>query len=352
MKKLYSSILLLICMSNLNAQGYFPMLDSISNNWYYVATIIPVRTTSSAPDCDYLSASFNYSACKMFTSGDTTINSVTYKKLDQEQLMVPGSDCFFGYLREDSATQRIYFMDNLLNPEILLYDFSLQVGDSIYYDFAIQSFYYINGYYKVDSISTVNIQAGPRRIFYLRNYAAPFQLQYPMEWIESVGHPGHVVLTHSGNQLIGSGIFGLCTDFLIRDFYQSLSCFEHYTQKVFFDSCAHSQAVNNSCFLYTDSCNYFNICGSLDENGLLSDVKIFPNPSSEPATLYIEANRNANVELQLFDISGKMLFSQNMTLSQGKNETPLKTDRLDSGAYLVALKFESGSVYRKLIRTQ
>ncbi len=351
MKKLYLSILILICCSQLRAQGYFPMLDSISNNWHYIATVIPLRTASPGPNCDYLTSSFNYSASKMFTSGDTIINSITYKKLDQEQSMIPNSECFFGYLREDTATQRIYFMDNLLSPEVLLYDFSLQVGDSIYYDFVVQQWYYTNGYYTVDSIVNITINAGQRRLFYLRNHSTPFPPQYPMEWIESVGHPGHVVLTHAGNQGFGGGLFSMCNDYLIRDYYQSLSCFEHYTQKVFFDSCAHSIAVNNSCFYYADSCNYFNICGSLEENGLINEFKIIPNPSSEPTRLYIEANRHTDADLEVYDISGKQVMRKEFTLVQGINEEPLASDQLASGSYLIVLRFDTGTVYRKLIRT-
>ena len=349
MKKLYSLLVFLCCSTQLHAQGYFPMLDSISNNWYYVSNAVPVRIASTASNCDYINSSYNFMAQKMFTSGDTIINSLTYKKLDQMESMIPNSECFFGFLREDTAAQKIYFKDNLSSPEMLLYDFSLQPGDSIYYDFVVTNWYYTSGYFKVDSIRTETIQAGPRRIFYLRNYAAPAIIQYPMQWIESVGHPGHLVVTHSGNTSNG-GLFGACNDFLIRDFYQSLSCFEHYSQKVFFDSCAHAMAVNNWCFNYADSCNYWNICGSLEETGPISQFKVLPNPSSDPVTLFIESDRNAVAEIEVYDFSGKVLLSRELKIKQGINEELLKTDLLRAGSYLVILKHETGSLYRKLVR--
>ena len=308
MKKLYLFILVFVMWSQVHSQGYFPMLDSISNNWYYVSGAIPVRMASSAPDCDYASASFNYTSDHVYTTGDTVINSFSYKKVEQEQALWSGSLCTFGYLREDTATSRIYFMDNLFSPEILLYDYSLQVGDSIYYDFVVQGFYYTDGYFTVDSISMVNIQAGPRRLFYLNNHSAPFQ-PFPLEWIESVGHPGHVIFTHSANEYWGGGLFSMCNDYLIRDYYQSLTCFEHSSQKVFFDSCAHAQAVNNMCFFYADSCNFWNICGSLDENGLISEFVVSPNPSSSEVTLIIEANRSDKAVLNVYDIAGKLMFT-------------------------------------------
>jgi hypothetical protein len=247
------------------------------------------------------------------------------------------NECLFGYLREDTLTRQIYFRDNQLAPEILLYDFSLQVGGSIYYDFLPFGNYYTDGYFKVDSIVTINIAAGPRRAFFLRNYAAP-SIQYPMMWIESVRHPGHLVFTHSENTSFGFGWFLGCIDIFPRDFFQTLTCFEHASQKVYFDTCAYQQAFMNGCFFFEDSCIYYNaFCGSLNEIPAISQLNISPNPAQDDFTLSIESARAIRTELHIYDLTGHLVQTQKMNLNPGFTEKQIRCHHLPAGVYVVEL---------------
>jgi Secretion system C-terminal sorting domain len=88
----------------------------------------------------------------------------------------------------------------------------------------------------------------------------------------------------------------------------------------------------------------------VEENGPISRFEIFPNPSSEPVTLFIESERNAIVEMQVYDFSGKLLLSRELQIKQGANEELVDTDLPGAGSYLVILRHETGSHYRKLIR--
>src|SRR5207244_2443621 len=72
--------------------------------------------------------------------------------------------------------------------ETLLYDFSLQKGDSINYNFTPA--YNLSGYYVVDSIVMLHDYKNfYRRHFYLQNHSQPGN--FILELIEGVGNTSH-----------------------------------------------------------------------------------------------------------------------------------------------------------------
>lgn len=96
-----------------------------------------------------------------FASGDTIVNGLTYKKILKRDLVITqngppfeaeGDYQLFGLIRDDTINKKVYaiqIMDNYsdcpLNEEYLLFDFSLNIGDTInlcihpeYFDFVIQ----------------------------------------------------------------------------------------------------------------------------------------------------------------------------------------------------------------------
>lgn len=347
MKKLYIILVLVVCQLAARAQPYQSMLHPSDNNWYYTTSIIPVRVASSnLPDCTYPSWNF-MSSNYMSSAGDTTFNGYTYLQLENREQTNPTSDCFFGFLREDNVAKKVYFVDNQFGSEKLLYDFSMLPGDSIYLDF-LQQGIFETGYFTLDSIGVVTIMAGPRRSFYLSNHSQAWS-QSSLQWIEGVGYPGHLIYTHSAN-MFGGLFMGICQDGIFRDFYQQLTCFDHGATKIYFDSCMHAAAFNNFCFYYADSCYYFNVCGSLDENPLLGDVKIAPNPGSGKFVVSVEASRATGMKILVYNVQGKLLRSTNqMELPQGTSQVPLELSDLPSGIYISELKLKEGSVFRKIV---
>ncbi|MBL0339713.1 MAG: T9SS type A sorting domain-containing protein [Bacteroidetes bacterium] len=347
MKKLYLIVLSLFIYSGSSAQTYYPLLDSVSNVWYFTVNVVPVRVLQPATtNCLYGNFTFGVTNT-LVTTGDTIINLVNYKKLIQEEYNQPISDCTFGYLREDTATQKVFFLDNQFAAEELLYDFSMNTGDSINLDFFSNFGYFTSGYFHLDSIGSVNLPAGTRRIFYLNNHAAP--TQFPLEWIESVGHPGHTIYTKSAN--FWGGLFSwICVDNIARDYYQQLTCFEHNAQKVYFDSCAHAYAVNNWCFFYADSCNYWNICGSVEELGEINSFAISPNPIQLTSHITVDANRETNAIVYIYGMDGRQLYhSKALSIHPGNNKFPLQTSQYRHGTYVVELRFKEGSLYQKMV---
>lgn len=100
-------LILAISALTLSLNAYVPMLQN-GNTWTYLSyrSIYPGLTKFETVSRSIL--------------GDTTIDNLTYSKSNFTKLL----------LREDTSSQKVFIFDPLSNTEELLYDFSLNVGDS------------------------------------------------------------------------------------------------------------------------------------------------------------------------------------------------------------------------------
>ncbi|MDX1699908.1 MAG: T9SS type A sorting domain-containing protein [Melioribacteraceae bacterium] len=81
-------------------------------------------------------------------------------------------------------------------------------------------------------------------------------------------------------------------------------------------------------------------------------ISLAPNPISldEETTLYIyHDGESANSVLSMFDISGKLISQQNLTIQKGQNALDIVNEELKSGTYLVQLRVGSKYYNKKLI---
>ena len=118
-----------------------------------------------------------------FTDGDTSFNGYDYKILNGYHYI---SKTF--WLRENSISQRVYisFLQNNNRKEVLLYDFDLEVGDSIDINNPISPFVSNPGYYIVDSIINKTLDNGfSHDHFYLSPLSNNINEQ--AVWIEGIG---------------------------------------------------------------------------------------------------------------------------------------------------------------------
>ena len=115
-----------------------------------------------------------------FVYSDTLFNGKNYKILDGYHFI---SKTF--WLREDILTKQVFlsFINNTERKEVLLYDFSLNTGDSIIINNPISPLPSNMGYFVVDSTSTINLSGSNLKILFLssNNYS-----EKPI-WIESIG---------------------------------------------------------------------------------------------------------------------------------------------------------------------
>lgn len=149
-----------------SAQNYIPLLDN-TNEWHLTT-------------CYYGCNTDVYN-----TDGDTLVDQKTYKILTGYHFI---SRTFL--LREEIAYRKVYlkFLQPGINKEYLLYDFSLQIGDSIDMKNPITPFPTNAGYYKLDSIvNRPMANAVAARHFYLSPTESNMTSNTPAVWIEGVG---------------------------------------------------------------------------------------------------------------------------------------------------------------------
>lgn len=326
------SLFVLLLSGSASAQNYHPLLDSVSNVWHYTANWIPVKTTQPASGpCDYQSFT-QYS--RLETVGDTSINGTDYRIIDNFELWANFIPCRFGYMREDTAIRKVYFLPNDLTPEMLMYDFSLNQGDQIQLDFTPFSGVHPAGMYFVDTIFPVNTPAGNRNLFQLRSVSFPWS--DPIQWIESVGSPSGLAYLKTSTSFGGLFLNTGCNDGVYRGDSHLLVCQEQNGFRTYFDSCAHAFAYNNFCFFYNDSCFFYNICGSLEEHVAAVQMQVNPNPFSNICKVELQASQPMEGQFVVYDLEGrKVLGPQYQNLNAGTNNIELDARLLSPGLYVL-----------------
>ncbi|MES2761972.1 MAG: T9SS type A sorting domain-containing protein [Bacteroidota bacterium] len=93
------------------------------------------------------------------------------------------------------------------------------------------------------------------------------------------------------------------------------------------------------------------LLSSVEEKALLdnSDVVLYPNPASHNLSIAINSKENSKGQVNILDISGKVISSQNITLETGKNVMSQNTTELPSGIYFVQVKCNSSFITKKLV---
>lgn len=78
-----------------------------------------------------------------------------------------------------------------------------------------------------------------------------------------------------------------------------------------------------------------------------TDLAISPNPASSFIQVSWEATQEADGQLQVLDITGRILRTYNYSSTEGYNTMDLTIDDLQSGVYLLSLQTENGAVTTK-----
>lgn len=327
----------------LRAQAYVPMLDSAINEWTYATVGIGVvapqpgaRATCTLP---YMAAP--YSDARDYTQGDTVLNSNVYKVLYHEEYF---NACLLGFIREDTATRKVYFRSHQDLGEYVLYDFSQQPGDSMFFNF--DAMFRPAGWYYLDSISTISITGGQRRAFhYSQN-----NITWPFRIIESVGSDAALTYNDVTPFSMG-GPFQNCPG-VQHQFSQFLACFNH-SGHVYYDTCAYTTAQQ---YLFagsqiTDSCRYSYFSGAIQENNLISRFDLQPNPATDYVTISLELFDAAETGIQVYDLAGRVIFSKQNSgkTPAGKSSFEVSVSALPQGVFFVGCTTPAGTAYRKLV---
>ena len=72
--------------------------------------------------------------------------------------------------------------------------------------------------------------------------------------------------------------------------------------------------------------------------------KVYPNPFIENLTFELESKQQEKTTIQIYNVLGKQVFTQNLELFIGKNTVELPLQQLPAGSYFLQIPLEEGSL--------
>ena len=288
MKQIVLIITFGICSYNLLGQNYYPLIEE-DKTW----NVLSVAWVGPFPwDTSYSTVSYKF-------LGDTIINSKEYFKLYKSDEEYPSNWDLWCFMREDS-NKRIWYRDWFADDESLMYDFSVEVGDSIFA--GIEPVYL-----HIDSISVDTINQEERKKYWISCNEMP---EYHETWIEGIGSSKGICW--GGSVLIVGGWYRLlCMSELDNLIYQNPDY--------------------ESCYLIT-GINEFE-----DPH-----LKLYPNPARN--FIIIENSENIQIEsISLINLKG-----QKIKLFDAEKRH-LDITKINSGVYFISVSTEIGVWAEKII---
>lgn len=99
-------------------------------------------------------------------------------------------------------------------------------------------------------------------------------------------------------------------------------------------------ATNGACEA-VDSFDVVITVVGLEEITSIASVKLFPNPASDNVNVELNLKENSNITLSIVDNSGKIVYTENTSLVEGKTIQSLNTSSLKAGYYNVVISAEN-----------
>lgn len=253
----------------------------------------------------------------IFVSNDTLIGTETYHKLFIPYLKSDSTGCssasvtqgiYRGCIREDNAAKKVYYIQPMLSTEKLLYDFNLQVGDTVFGQ--LETLGPKDTVISIDSIETWGSGGGWVKRWLINSC-------YNIYIIEGVGSTYGVIEPSPG-----------CgPDNMERDIM-----------------CAVCQ-TSTSGFYYpaiTD-CDMITSINSVSEE---INFEIFPNPSN--GSFQIDLKNNLFQELIISNLLGEIILKEKI-----RSMNNVSINNLDNGIYILTIvDIDGKKVNRKIICTK
>jgi len=268
--------------------------------------------------------------------GDTIINEVFYSKLYEfsdtilsvEKIHTKNyPNGYVGALR--SEEQKVFFKPtgNWTEPDILLYDFGAEVGDTVWHRARItNSLYFYNFSYSEDAFSIINavhIEDGRKIFIAWTQVNAYYQYYWDNLWIEGVG---------SNRGILRSlGVMVVIPHYEIDPSNYVLHCFKHNDTVEYLDN-----PKCNQCFCSGQI--------GISNNKLeFNHINIYPNPTKD--LLNIEIQENVQIKsISIFSIDGKLIDNNNYFFDSKQ----LNIKRLQHGNYILRIETDIFE-YKQLI---
>lgn len=250
--------------------------------------------------------------------GDTLINDTIYNKLytlSDTTLLDENLENYIGGFRQDG--EKVWFKPAYwTEPNILLYDFSASVGDTVWHNACLHlsnNSEYTHEFLlceNFDVIQDITIENG------VKKYILLALKPVPDEWHLEIGS----IL----------GIFGPIMDYpLIGDTY-NLACFKH------------NDTVTYQSNLKCNKCFCSGLTGIEEKNSNSDWINIFPNYNQNSLTIEVQ-KPYSNIVVEIIDERGRNIYKKEAL------ETPIKLSSLISGIYFIKLSVDNEIVTKKII---
>ena len=246
--------------------------------------------------------------------GDTIINDTLYNKLytlSDTALLNENLQDYIGGFRRDG--QKVFFKpSNWTYDEILLYDFSASIGDTIWHKgIAYNAYYGINfepNQLSYSIVQAINTENATKTYSVLASYSG-----FSGEWYENIGS--------------NFGLFGSIIQFPLSGDTYNLACFKH------------NDTVKYQNNLICDRC----FCSFIDEKiNNSNSINIFPNPVKNLLTIEVQ-KPYSKILVEIIDEKGNIVYQK------ASLDDHITLNAFSQGIYFVKLLLDNESITRKLI---
>lgn len=282
----------------------------------YLTIILTIKSAFGQnlnfPDSNAIWSVYNE---KYFVDGDSTYNTIDYKKyyFTNDSIVTTGS--FFALLREDTILKKVFSIASGNTQEHLLYDFSLSINDTI--SVYPLSFFCYSGpvLIKVDLIDSILIGSNYHKR--LKISGVNQNTGYDEYWIEGIGST--MGIFNCG--ITGVLYFDIC--------YPTLLCFEKEGITLY------SNPNFTNC--------YQNYPTGIEDILLQHTTLLFPNPATN--LVFIKSD-NEIKSYKIESFVGQIIKQEK---TNAKSFSIDISNYLD-GVYLVTLTTDNGITVKKLIK--
>jgi hypothetical protein len=90
--------------------------------------------------------------------------------------------------------------------------------------------------------------------------------------------------------------------------------------------------------------------GGLNENTFVNSVSVYPNPAVSTANVSFNLKNNANVDITVTDVTGKVVYSNTLSnVVAGNQKVVINTESLNNGIYMVNIISNGSKTTEKFV---
>jgi len=296
MRNIHFALLFILFAGPVSSQTYYPIPEDSSDIW------VMGYHGSQDDGCDEMHV-FNY---RMI--GDTLLSGNHYKKVMVENMLLfyhnmgwpncsnAPANGYVGGFRQDSINKKCYMMLPGMSTDTLIYDFNLQIGDTLK-SIAIPTFFCTNYVSTLTSIDSVLVNG----TYHLRQTFCTYNV------IEGVGSENDP--------------FGILPNIELA----GIICFRNDTMGFYEPD--------------PPSCTYFTgLIANVPQSTSIASIQVFPNPCRGILKIIAEDKIRA---IRIYDAFSHLYI--NLTCTENEQEINLQS--VSTGVYFLHLEMNDGQCY-------